>query len=178
MGARASVRFSPCSRMAKTKQTWIALAPPPQPGNLPRQGESDGHPIIGHYVIGRHACHQRTMSCAPAAVGLFPSYVMAIIRRPRLQILPLALRFARPLAQLAGLTSLTPPLGTSALFRNAVKVRIRHFCGDGKEISPSRKQPTRRASPLDATLQVAFAAEAIKALRQALINSAKKSHGA
>jgi hypothetical protein len=30
------------------------------------------------------------MSLAPAAVGLFPSYVMAIIRRPRLQILPLA----------------------------------------------------------------------------------------
>src|SRR5260370_3490710 len=30
------------------------------------------------------------MSLAPAAVGLFPSYVMAIIRRPRLQVLPLA----------------------------------------------------------------------------------------
>src|SRR5258708_36985982 len=30
------------------------------------------------------------MSLAPAAVGLFPSYVMAIIRRPRLQVLLLA----------------------------------------------------------------------------------------
>src|SRR5258708_40009040 len=54
------------------------------------QSEADGHPIIGHYVIGRRACHQKAMSCAPAAVGLFPSYVMAIIRRPRLQILPIA----------------------------------------------------------------------------------------
>src|SRR5260370_2649682 len=50
------------------------------------------------------------MSLAPAAVGLFPSDVMEIIRRPRLQVLPLA-----P-ASLAGsrtrtALSLMPPLG-------------------------------------------------------------------
>ncbi|SRR6266404_7641692 len=54
LSVRLMVRFSPCYRMAKTKSA------------LPRsrgyridvystQSESDGHPIIGHYVIGRHA---------------------------------------------------------------------------------------------------------------------------
>src|SRR6266478_8200937 len=45
---------------------------------------------------------------------------------------PPCARFARRLAQLARLTSLRPPLGAGALFRNAVELRIRHFLGDGK----------------------------------------------
>jgi hypothetical protein len=80
----------------------------------------------------------KAMSLAPAAVGLFPSYVMAIIRRPRLPILPLALRFARPLAQLAGLTSLPPPLGASALFRNAVETHNRCCLGKGRRNRSNR----------------------------------------
>jgi len=63
---------------------------------------SDGHPIIGHYVIGRHACHQKAMSCAPAAVGLFPSYVMAIDRTPAFTGSPPCARFGRRLAHSHG----------------------------------------------------------------------------
>src|SRR5258708_8033251 len=54
------------------------------------------------------------MSRAPAAVSLFPSYVMTIDRTPASIDSPPCARFARRLAQLARLASLTPPLGAGA----------------------------------------------------------------
>ena len=68
---------------------------------------------------------------------------MTIIRRPRLQILPLALRFARPLAQLAGLTSLTPPLGTSApLSKRSGAMIVTSWWREKKEVRTQIAFPT------------------------------------
>src|SRR6266852_651128 len=49
--------------------------------------------VLSNRVLRNRAAHltSKSVSCAPAAVGLFPSYVMAIDRTPALQILGLAL---------------------------------------------------------------------------------------
>ena len=70
--------------------------------------ESDGHPIIGHYVIGALVIKQ-TMSCEVA-----PTYVMTIIVRPLTGSPPCAsLRSPARAARSAHLRM--PPLGAGAL---------------------------------------------------------------
>jgi len=66
------------------------------------KGESDGHPIIGHYVIGRHTWHQKAMSCAPDGRWPFPFLRNGDYLTPAFTDSPHCARFARRLAHSHG----------------------------------------------------------------------------
>src|SRR6266853_2717568 len=85
------------------------------------------------------------LSCAPAAVGLFPSYVMTIDRTPAFTDSPPCARFARRLAQLARLTSLPPPLGAGESVASSP-----HFDKSGKVVNA---RPTRGANDAHLTCE-------------------------
>ncbi len=87
---------------------------------LGRIGRSSDNRALRNRATHRH---QKAMSCASAAVGLFPSYVMTIDRTPASTDSPLR-PLRSPARALARLTSLTPPLGAGALLVALASVAI------------------------------------------------------
>lgn len=119
--------------------------------------ESDGHPIIGHYVIGALEHKEelvplpRTLTVVSCACLRNDDY-----RTPAYRFSPCARSLAGSRPRTAHFAN--APLGAGALFRNAARTHIGYFLGKGakkKEIGPNA---CRAISVLGPTLQIVFAA--------------------